>query len=173
MRFESVLIWLACQDLSDCVVFVANSSAVRLVDKIRLSGFVFSNRGASGIDGIVSTALGMGAGFKKHVVLLIGDLALLHDLNGLLLLKESGISISVVVLNDDGGGIFSGLPVSNVAYFDRFFRTPHGRSFKGLADMMGISYKSVVCVTELSDYCLDLGTSVILDVCYDYTNENI
>ena len=98
-----------------------------------------ANRGASGIDGTVATAAGFARGAERPVTLLIGDLALLHDLNSLAVLR--GMPVVVVVLNNDGGAIFSFLPVArHEAFFEPYFGTPQGVSFEGAAKMFGLEY---------------------------------
>ncbi|HEV2094835.1 MAG TPA: 2-succinyl-5-enolpyruvyl-6-hydroxy-3-cyclohexene-1-carboxylic-acid synthase [Rubrobacter sp.] len=100
---------------------------------------VAANRGASGIDGTVATAAGFARGSDRPVTLLIGDLALLHDLNSLAMLR--GLPVTVVVLNNDGGGIFSFLPVSgHDSFFEPFFGTPQGVGFGPAAAMFGLRY---------------------------------
>jgi 2-succinyl-5-enolpyruvyl-6-hydroxy-3-cyclohexene-1-carboxylate synthase len=99
-----------------------------------------ANRGASGIDGTVATAAGFARGFGGPVTLLIGDLALLHDLNSLAMLR--GLPVTVVVINNDGGGIFSFLPVSrHEGFFEPFFGTPQGVGFGGAAAMFGLDHQ--------------------------------
>jgi len=101
---------------------------------------VAANRGASGIDGTVATAAGLARGLERPVTLLIGDLALLHDLNSLALLR--GLPVVVVVLNNDGGAIFSFLPVArHEAFFEPYFGTPQGLSFEHAAAMFGLGYE--------------------------------
>src|SRR5699024_2070956 len=94
----------------DDALFVSNSMPIRDVDNLFIDceAEVYSNRGANGIDGVVSTAIGMAA--HKRVTLLIGDLAFYHDMNGLLMSKLNDINLNIVLLNNDGGGIFSYLP---------------------------------------------------------------
>jgi 2-succinyl-5-enolpyruvyl-6-hydroxy-3-cyclohexene-1-carboxylate synthase len=102
---------------------------------------VAANRGASGIDGTVATAAGFARGTGGPVTLLIGDLALLHDLNSIAMLR--GLPVTVVVLNNDGGGIFSFLPVSeHKPFFEPFFGTPQGVGFAPAAAMFGLRYES-------------------------------
>ena len=103
---------------------------------------VFANRGASGIDGTLATAVGVARGLGGPAVLLTGDLALLHDLTSLALLRD-GPPVVVVVINNDGGGIFHKLPVADVAApsaFERFFGTPHGLGFASAARWAGLDY---------------------------------
>lgn len=99
-----------------------------------------ANRGASGIDGLVATAAGFSDGHDMPVTLLIGDLALLHDLNSLSLLRDRPVTI--VVINNDGGGIFSFLPIAEHSDdFEPLFGTPHGLDFEAAAKMFGIVYR--------------------------------
>jgi 2-succinyl-5-enolpyruvyl-6-hydroxy-3-cyclohexene-1-carboxylate synthase len=102
---------------------------------------VAANRGASGIDGTVATAAGFARGLGAPVTLLIGDLALLHDLNSLAMLR--GLPVTVVAINNDGGGIFSFLPVSgHREFFEPFFGTPQGVGFEPAARMFGLGYEN-------------------------------
>ena len=116
-------------------LFVSNSMSIRDVDNLYINceAEVYANRGANGIDGVVSTAIGMAV--HKKVTLLIGDLAFYHDMNGLLMAKLNNINLNIVLLNNDGGGIFSYLPQKNAAepYFERLFGTPTGLNFEHTA----------------------------------------
>jgi 2-succinyl-5-enolpyruvyl-6-hydroxy-3-cyclohexene-1-carboxylate synthase len=124
---------------------VASSMPIRDLDAFAAADGagvpVAANRGASGIDGTVATAAGFARGTGGPVTLLIGDLALLHDLNSLAMLR--GLPVTVVVLNNDGGGIFSFLPVSeHKPFFEPFFGTPQGVGFAPAAAMFGLRYES-------------------------------
>lgn len=110
---------------------------------------VVANRGASGIDGTVATAAGFARGAGTPVTLLIGDLALLHDLNALAMLRD--LPVVVVALNNDGGGIFSFLPVAREEFFEPYFGTPHGLNFKEAATMFGLGYEQPGSVAEFVD----------------------
>jgi 2-succinyl-5-enolpyruvyl-6-hydroxy-3-cyclohexene-1-carboxylate synthase len=107
---------------------------------------VYANRGASGIDGTIATAAGVARGTGSGATLLIGDLALLHDLNSLALLASLPERVVVVCVNNDGGGIFGALPVA--AYgasdgtdpFECLFGTPHGLTFGAAAQQFGLAY---------------------------------
>lgn len=101
---------------------------------------VLANRGASGIDGTLATACGAQAA-GAAVTLLTGDLAFLHDLNSMALAPRRGSPLVVVLINNDGGGIFSLLPVAGFpAHFETCFATPHGREFSGAARLFGWRY---------------------------------
>ena len=125
-------------------LFVSSSMPVRDLDTFGRSGTravkVLANRGANGIDGVVSSALGA-ASVAGPLVLVIGDIALYHDLNGLLAAKRHRLDATVVLLNNDGGGIFSFLPqASQAEHFETLFGTPHGLDFASAARMYDATY---------------------------------
>jgi 2-succinyl-5-enolpyruvyl-6-hydroxy-3-cyclohexene-1-carboxylate synthase len=102
---------------------------------------VLANRGANGIDGILSSALGAAAAGQGPVALLIGDLAFLHDVGALVAARRHRLPLVIVAVNDDGGGIFSLLPVAahgERAHFDALFRVPHGMDLAAAARGFGI-----------------------------------
>ncbi|MFQ5628991.1 MAG: 2-succinyl-5-enolpyruvyl-6-hydroxy-3-cyclohexene-1-carboxylic-acid synthase [bacterium] len=110
---------------------------------------VAANRGASGIDGTIASAAGFSAGLQKPATLLIGDLAFLHDLNSLAQLQSLDKPLVIVLLNNNGGGIFSFLPVAAFpAHFEKYFGTPHGYTFKSAADLFGLAYNNPQTMTE-------------------------
>lgn len=129
-------------------VFVANSLPIRHVEQYaRPDGRklrVLCNRGASGIDGTISSALGAAAHARqidRPLALFSGDLAFYHDLNGLLAVKRLGIGAVMIVFNNNGGGIFRRLPVASFdPPFTDLFVTPHGLDFAHAAAMYGIDY---------------------------------
>jgi 2-succinyl-5-enolpyruvyl-6-hydroxy-3-cyclohexene-1-carboxylate synthase len=111
--------------------FVGNSTPIRDVDTFSArtprQARVLANRGANGIDGVLSTALGAAAGAARPTVLLLGDLSFLHDVGALQVGARLGIPLLVVVVNNDGGGIFHTLPAAALGErFERCFTTPHG-----------------------------------------------
>lgn len=128
---------------SEDALFVSNSMPIRDIDNLLFDNEaeIYANRGANGIDGVVSTALGMAV--HKKVTLLIGDLAFYHDMNGLLMSKINDIHLNIVLLNNDGGGIFSYLPqkASAEAYFERLFGTPTGLDFEHAALLYDFNFK--------------------------------
>ena len=104
---------------------------------------VFANRGASGIDGSVATAFGLARSSGKPVTLVIGDLSLLHDASSLGLLSDPSIRMAIVVLNNQGGGIFSYLPIKNkTPHFDKIFRASHDLRFEFIARQFGLQYQN-------------------------------
>ena len=105
---------------------------------------VLSNRGANGIDGTVSTAFGVAAAGPGPTVLLTGDVALAHDIGGLLAARRLGLPLVIVLLNNDGGGIFHFLPVEREgADFEEHVATPHGLDFAHAAALYGLGHVRV------------------------------
>lgn len=158
-------------------LFVSNSMPVRDLDAhgaVRPKAVrVFGNRGASGIDGIVSTALGIAAAGDDDVptVAVVGDLAFYHDQNGLLAARKYGLNVVFVVIQNDGGGIFHMLPVRDFEpAFTPFFATPHGLDFRHIAELHSLPYQ---CVTDPSlfrqtlESALDAGGPAVVEVCTD------
>ena len=111
---------------------------------------ILGNRGASGIDGNIATIAGISSGAGKPVTALVGDLTLLHDLNSLALLR--GAPVSLVVVNNDGGGIFQFLPLGiDPAERERFWETPHGMDFEHAAAQFGLEYHRPGDMAELAE----------------------
>jgi 2-succinyl-5-enolpyruvyl-6-hydroxy-3-cyclohexene-1-carboxylate synthase len=127
-------------------LFAGNSMPVRDLDTFFPGSTqavrFLANRGASGIDGVVSTALGVSGVTSGPVVLTIGDLSFYHDLNGLLAAKQHRLHATIVLLHNDGGGIFSFLPqAQDQEHFEELFGTPHGFDFRPAAEMYGLHYQ--------------------------------
>jgi 2-succinyl-5-enolpyruvyl-6-hydroxy-3-cyclohexene-1-carboxylate synthase len=146
--FEGRAVWLLAQHLPpETAVFVANSMPVRDVEYFwpvtdRRTRILF-NRGANGIDGTLSTALGAAHGSSPSV-LLTGDLALLHDTNGFQTRGKFRGSLTIVLINNRGGGIFEHLPVAKLdPPFEEFFATPQSADFALLAEAYGAEYEAV------------------------------
>ncbi|KAL4586503.1 hypothetical protein LXL04_011139 [Taraxacum kok-saghyz] len=157
-------------------MFIGNSMPIRDADMYGssqggeitklTSGFPFSwiqvagNRGASGIDGLLSTAVGFAVGHNKKVVCVIGDVSFLHDTNGLALLKQriSRKQMTILVINNHGGAIFSLLPVANKAeekILNRYFYTSHDIGIHNLCIAHGVKHVHVSTKSELHDAVLN------------------
>lgn len=164
---ESAFVSTLIQKLTkDDALFVSNSMPIRDVDNLLFDSEVevYANRGANGIDGVISTALGMAV--HKRVTLLIGDLAFYHDMNGLLMAKLNDIHINIVILNNDGGGIFSYLPQKTAAeqYFERLFGTPTGLNFEYTAMLYDFSFKRLDNITDFSQVSFSNMNSYIYEI---------
>lgn len=146
--FEGKASWLLAQKLPrGTPVVVANSMPVRDAEYFwqpnNRGGPVYCNRGANGIDGTLSTALGV-ADAGRPAVLLTGDLALLHDTNGFLLAPKFQGSLTVVLINNEGGGIFEHLPVAKFdPPFEEYFATPQRVDFSRLCAAYGLEHVRV------------------------------
>jgi 2-succinyl-5-enolpyruvyl-6-hydroxy-3-cyclohexene-1-carboxylate synthase len=111
---------------------------------------VFSNRGLNGIDGVVSTALGLAAGSGRPTLLLTGDVALLHDVNAWVSARRLALSLTVVVVNNDGGGIFHFLPIEGkTRHFEALFGTPHGADLRAVAALGGARHVRATTLEQL------------------------
>jgi len=146
-------------------LFISSSRPIR-----DLEGFAvardgvetFANRGLAGIDGNISTALGI-ASQRKETIAVLGDLGFLHDLTGLI--HKEAINLKIFVINNDGGGIFSTLSQRGVAGFEEVFGTPHGLDPAAIATSMGIAAKTIdsqaQLITELSEPVKGMSVVVV------------
>ena len=151
-------------------LFVSNSMPIRDLDVFGPNRqddlTVYGNRGASGIDGIVSTVAGIaGAGMSRvrdqtfseeecdsSVVAILGDIAFCHDMNGLLAMAKYKLNVLLVVINNDGGGIFHKLPIREYEpEFTSYFTTPHGLEFEAAAELYGIPYRKAADLHQLAE----------------------
>lgn len=143
-------------------LFIGNSMPIRDFDafgrgspdglKIRVA----ANRGASGIDGILSSGIGYGVGLNLDVTIVVGDMSSIHDINALHLLRANEsklrIRVTVVVVNNGGGGIFSMLPiVKHEDVFSPLFNTPHRVEFRGGCEMFGVDHCTVRTAKEMRE----------------------
>jgi 2-succinyl-5-enolpyruvyl-6-hydroxy-3-cyclohexene-1-carboxylate synthase len=141
---------------ADAVLFLGSSNPVRFVDLVGRpgAGSIMANRGVAGIDGSVSTAAGIALGTGRPCWALLGDLTFLHDVNGLLIgPAEPKPNLTIVVVNDDGGGIFAlleqGAP-EHGASFERMFGTPHGTDLAALCAGYGVEHLLVTDQDKLT-----------------------
>ncbi len=130
-------------------LFVSSSRPIRDLEgfaSARNGVETFANRGLAGIDGNISTALGI-ASQRTSTIAVLGDLGFLHDLTGLIHNEE--INLKIFVINNDGGGIFSTLSQRGVAGFEEVFGTPHGRDLAAIANAIGVPAKTIATQAEL------------------------
>lgn len=156
---------------SESNLFVASSLPVRHLEQYgkpdKREVRVYCNRGASGIDGTISSAFGVAAAASAPTVLITGDLAFYHDMNGLLAAKRTDTKLIVVLINNDGGGIFKRLPINDFEpHFTELFLTPHGLDFEPAARLYGFDYTCVMdyaALREAFTAALDSPNSVIIE----------
>jgi 2-succinyl-5-enolpyruvyl-6-hydroxy-3-cyclohexene-1-carboxylate synthase len=149
VMFEPKVAWLLGRHLPEGTpIFIASSMPVRDVEYVWPANNrmirPFCNRGANGIDGTLSTALGCAHGGEHPAALLTGDLALLHDTNGFLLRPKFRGALTIVLINNRGGGIFEHLPIAEFQPpFEEFFATPQDVDFAKLAATYGVEHITV------------------------------
>jgi 2-succinyl-5-enolpyruvyl-6-hydroxy-3-cyclohexene-1-carboxylate synthase len=158
--------WLTSED----TLFVASSMPIRDVELYLPAGVplprVISNRGANGIDGTVSAAFGVAAADPaRRVVLLIGDVALAHDIGGLLTGRRHDLELTIVLLNNDGGGIFHFLAVSGEGEaFTEHIATPHGLDFAHAAALYGLTHVRPNTQDELHEAIAAASGTTLIEV---------
>lgn len=157
-------------------LFAGNSLPVRHLDQFGKPTnkriFAYANRGASGIDGNISTALGAGeARPDKPLVAIVGDITFYHDMNGLLAVHRCGVPVTIVLLNNDGGGIFHRLPISKFdPDFTDYFITAHGLDYSHSAKLYGLDYiraDTRDAFRQAFTESVTNRTSTIIEVCTD------
>ena len=123
-------------------LFLGNSLTIRQFDQLpSYQGRVFTHRGVSGIEGFISQAIGLALGSKQPILLVVGDVASLHDLQGFLLLGQTKANVGVLIVNNGGGRIFHRLPVKHhKSILQPFLDTPHSYRFEPIAKMAGLPY---------------------------------
>ncbi len=134
-------------------VFIGNSLTVRLVDalaQLPMGYPVYGNRGASGIDGLLSTAAGVARAGNKPLLVLVGDLSTLYDLNALALFRHNAAPVAIVVINNDGGQIFSMLPTPE-SMRERFYVMPQRIEFRHAAALFGLHYRQPDNMVDLCE----------------------
>jgi 2-succinyl-5-enolpyruvyl-6-hydroxy-3-cyclohexene-1-carboxylate synthase len=142
---------------------LANSLTVRHAERFAECGHalfrVFVNRGANGIDGTIATALG--ASYGSRGVLITGDLAFLYDAGSLAIARQIKGSLTIVLIDNRGGGIFSGLPVATLGdpAFEKYFATPQDTDIAKLADAYGASFENLAAVADLDERLGNLPAS--------------
>jgi 2-succinyl-5-enolpyruvyl-6-hydroxy-3-cyclohexene-1-carboxylate synthase len=150
-------------------VMISNSMPIRDLDYFvspsKKNLRIHSNRGASGIDGINSTALGIATAAAAPVFLITGDLAFYHDLNGLAAAARYSIPLTVILINNNGGGIFELLPIAEYRdVFTEYFLTPQNANFSLLAAGYGATYRKAGTWTEFKEAVAAAADSPALDI---------
>jgi len=159
-------------------LFLGNSMPIRDFDMFadfkNSSVHVGTNRGASGIDGTIASATGFASGYEMTVTIVLGDLAAMHDLNSLDLIKKIKMPVILLIINNKGGGIFSFLPIAQYSnIFEKYFATPHDVTFKAAAELFNMKYEAPETNRELVNtykkYLSD-NRSVIIEILTDRDN---
>ncbi|MEN8233370.1 MAG: 2-succinyl-5-enolpyruvyl-6-hydroxy-3-cyclohexene-1-carboxylic-acid synthase [Actinomycetota bacterium] len=160
-------------------VYAASSMPIRDLDSFagqpRGDIAVLANRGANGIDGLLSAAAGASASDGRRVVVLAGDLSVLHDAPALGMIARHALPVTVVAVNNDGGGIFHFLPQADTLPTDRFetlFGTPHGHSMGAIADAFGVPAPEISNDEDLRAAIASSSSPSLIEVRTDRT-ENV
>jgi 2-succinyl-5-enolpyruvyl-6-hydroxy-3-cyclohexene-1-carboxylate synthase len=153
---EVALVLAIAQSSCSVSIFAGTSMPIRLFNAYfspkKFDNMLYANRGASGIDGLLATAVGIAEGTREELTLIIGDTSLLHDLNSLALLKNSEVPVKVILFNNNGGSIFKFLPIGNEKKFcETYCVAPHGFKFKSASEMFGIKYVAPKTMDEFRD----------------------
>ncbi|RAP36461.1 2-succinyl-5-enolpyruvyl-6-hydroxy-3-cyclohexene-1-carboxylic-acid synthase [Candidatus Marinamargulisbacteria bacterium SCGC AAA071-K20] len=161
---EKDVVATICKNLNDKnILFASNSSSIRLVNNVsdQLGCIeVYSNRGASGIDGIISTAIGCAHETNKDLVLIIGDLSFMYDLTALAFLKSVLKPIKLFVLNNYGGGLFKQLNISkDEDFFNTYFYAKHNYNFSEASKQFGINYSKISDLNQVKNKVSDVMDS--------------
>ncbi|MBC7714253.1 MAG: 2-succinyl-5-enolpyruvyl-6-hydroxy-3-cyclohexene-1-carboxylic-acid synthase [Rhizobacter sp.] len=164
------------------ILYIGNSTVVRTFDsyfsydnkkKIKVA----TNRGVSGIEGFIASTAGFIDGTQKEVYLIIGDVAFIHDLNSLLFLKDLKTPMKIILVNNDGGGIFTLLPIHKEKSVLDYISSPHGQTFKKTAESFGIDYIAASNREEFKTGFLAMQTKTthtIMEVFIDHdTNKGV
>lgn len=141
----------------DSDLMIGNSIPIRDLDffsmTIRKNINVYQNRGASGIDGITSTALGIGVNSKNPTYLITGDLSFYYDINSLLIAKQYDVPLIIILINNNGGSIFRFLPIANHKFvLQKYFLTPTNLSFKKITEAFDIEYKELLSSKDIFNH---------------------
>ena len=165
-------------------IFIGNSMAIREMDDLTLNMNkrinIYSNRGASGIDGLVSTSLGISsASQSKNNIAILGDLSFYYDMTSLAFASKLDISLKLFILNNNGGGIFKKLPISNLNYnqFEKYWITPPNLNLHDISKSFNIKYHEIKKLNDLKEvFKSSSGLEIIdckIDMNNDYKNEII
>ena len=162
--YEGKAAWLISQSLPlNTPIFLANSMSVRNAEYFWQPNntriIPYFSRGANGIDGTLSTALGIA--YQSKGVLLTGDLALLHDTNGFLIQPKFAGHLTIIVINNSGGGIFEMLPIADFPLFEEYFATPQSVDLARLCSAYGVKHQKIDSWQQLEHSIRELPTTGI------------
>lgn len=166
----------------NAILYIGNSTVVRSFDayfsysnKKQLK--IATNRGVSGIEGFIASSMGFIDGVEKEVYLIIGDVSFIHDLNSLYFLKDQKTPLKTIIINNDGGGIFTLMPISKEKPVLDYITSPHGQKFDGIASAFGIKYISVTQKEQMKEALSALQeshTHTIMEIFIDHaTNKSV
>ncbi|MCA9409128.1 MAG: 2-succinyl-5-enolpyruvyl-6-hydroxy-3-cyclohexene-1-carboxylate synthase, partial [Candidatus Omnitrophica bacterium] len=159
-------------------LFLSSSMPIRTMDQYAYQNNrdinIGANRGASGIDGVIASACGFSKGLKKRVTLLIGDLAFCYDMNSLMMLKDLPQAMTIILINNNGGGIFNLLPIAQYKdVFEKYFAGPHNLEFSQLAMNFGLNYHSPDSIQKFIDVyqqCMLKKNSSLIEIKIERTH---
>lgn len=152
---------LISKQCAEHAVFIGNSLSVRTAQKDWIPANsspkpIYTNRGCSGIDGLIATSAGIARSLKSPLVSIVGDLSAFHDLNSLSLISRLETAFCLVIFNNNGGGLFNALPISQQPdHFETFFKTPQNLSFEMISKAFDLPYFRVRTPSELEDLLTD------------------
>jgi len=147
-------------------LFLANSMPVREAHLLffpkHRSPLIFANRGASGIDGNIATALGIAEGLQQPLLAILGDQTALHDINSLALCSKAKVPVYFLIINNQGGGIFSFLPVAKHPQVEDLFSAKHSYSFASFAKAFSLPYLAISSLEQMPSL-QNLSTSCVIE----------
>lgn len=156
-------------------LYIGNSTVVRSFDayfsyKVKKQLTIATNRGVSGIEGFIASAIGLSEALKRSVYLILGDISFIHDLNSLFLLKNSHYPIKIILINNHSGGIFTLLPVNKDSEVMSYITSPHEYNFDKAAELIEIDYLRANARDEFNQKFVELKSSnksTIMEVIVD------
>jgi len=146
--FELTIFNYLLKAIKHKIIYCGNSNTIRNVNKFYTNKIIIANRGTSGIDGTLASAIGARLN-GNAVTVITGDLSIIHDLSSFSLLREIDDNFKIIIINNYGGGIFSLLPVYKLQKFRKYFITPHNINFTGIADNFKIKYLRATNIPQL------------------------
>lgn len=166
----------------DSQIYIGNSTVVRTFDAYysidqKKNLTIATNRGVSGIEGFIASSCGFIDGSNKDTYLVLGDVSFIHDLNSLYYLKQLKTSLKIIIVNNDGGGIFTLMPISKEKPVLDYISSPHGENFQKIADAFGIHYIPVTQKDQLLPGLKELelhNNHTIMEIFIDHeTNKSV